>query len=201
MTFADLAARFLADGSPRPYHLDRLKVLLFHYILRQLEPGHEFSRGQIEEIVRTAKTAPAGSQISLSTRLKLGVGYDKVAINAGARPPVVMTVLQLVPGTSVRFGSFRLVYGTYQDQSAESIILPTGAYFVRPARAGDRMNTTAGSKKIQDIFGDAKVPRAQRPGWPVITDSLERILWLPKLMIDPSLKKASNGYQLIAEEV
>jgi integrase len=28
MTFADLAARFLADGSPRPYHLDRLKVLL-----------------------------------------------------------------------------------------------------------------------------------------------------------------------------
>jgi integrase len=28
MTFADLAARFLADGSPRPYHIDRLKVLL-----------------------------------------------------------------------------------------------------------------------------------------------------------------------------
>jgi integrase len=31
MTFADLAARFLADGSPRPYHLDRLKVLLPHW--------------------------------------------------------------------------------------------------------------------------------------------------------------------------
>jgi integrase len=31
MTFADLAARFLADGSPRPYHLDRLKVLLPHF--------------------------------------------------------------------------------------------------------------------------------------------------------------------------
>jgi integrase len=30
-TFADLAARFLADGSPRPYHLDRLKVLLPHF--------------------------------------------------------------------------------------------------------------------------------------------------------------------------
>jgi integrase len=28
MTFANLAARFLADGSPRPYHIDRLKVLL-----------------------------------------------------------------------------------------------------------------------------------------------------------------------------
>jgi len=31
MTFAGLAARFLADGSPRPYHLDRLKVLLPYF--------------------------------------------------------------------------------------------------------------------------------------------------------------------------
>jgi len=28
MTFGELAARFLADGSPRPYHIDRLKLLL-----------------------------------------------------------------------------------------------------------------------------------------------------------------------------
>src|SRR5712692_5664895 len=28
MTFGELAARFLAEGEPRPYHIDRLKVLL-----------------------------------------------------------------------------------------------------------------------------------------------------------------------------
>jgi integrase len=28
MTFGELAARFLADGAPRPYHIDRLKLLL-----------------------------------------------------------------------------------------------------------------------------------------------------------------------------
>lgn len=28
MKFSELAARFLADGSPRPYHIDRLKLLL-----------------------------------------------------------------------------------------------------------------------------------------------------------------------------
>ena len=28
MTFSELAARFLADGAPRPYHIDRLKLLL-----------------------------------------------------------------------------------------------------------------------------------------------------------------------------
>lgn len=31
MTFADLTARFLADGSPRPWHLDRFKVLLPYF--------------------------------------------------------------------------------------------------------------------------------------------------------------------------
>jgi integrase len=31
MTFADLAAWFLADGSPRPYHIDRLKILLPYF--------------------------------------------------------------------------------------------------------------------------------------------------------------------------
>ena len=31
MTFANLAARFLADGSPRPYHVDRFKVLLPYF--------------------------------------------------------------------------------------------------------------------------------------------------------------------------
>ena len=28
MTFSELAARFIADGSPQPYHIDRLKLLL-----------------------------------------------------------------------------------------------------------------------------------------------------------------------------
>lgn len=36
MTFSELAARFLADGSPRPYHFDRLKLLLPYWGETQL---------------------------------------------------------------------------------------------------------------------------------------------------------------------
>jgi len=43
MTFSELAARFLADGSPRPYHIDRLKLLLPYWgkteIGRITKPG------------------------------------------------------------------------------------------------------------------------------------------------------------------
>jgi integrase len=31
MTFAELAARFIAEASPKPYHLDRLKILLPYF--------------------------------------------------------------------------------------------------------------------------------------------------------------------------
>lgn len=36
MAFSELAARFLADGSPRPYHIDRLKLLLPYWGTTQI---------------------------------------------------------------------------------------------------------------------------------------------------------------------
>ena len=61
MTFADLAARFLADGSPRPYHLDRLKVLLPYF--REIAIGHiakplvrEFRRDRLKEKKQLSET-------------------------------------------------------------------------------------------------------------------------------------------------
>jgi integrase len=61
MTFADLSARFLADGSPCPYHLDRLKVLLPHFgespIGRISKPGvREFRRDRHKEKPQLSET-------------------------------------------------------------------------------------------------------------------------------------------------
>src|SRR5258708_17017682 len=61
MTFADLAARFLADGSPCPYHLDRLKVLLPYFgespIGRISKPGvREFRRDRHKEKPKLSET-------------------------------------------------------------------------------------------------------------------------------------------------
>ncbi len=51
---------------------------------------------------------------------------------------------------------------------------------VRTAKPGDRMNPygMVGSKKLQDIFTDLKIPKAQRADWPVIECAGE-IIWLP----------------------
>jgi tRNA(Ile)-lysidine synthase len=51
---------------------------------------------------------------------------------------------------------------------------------VRAVRPGDRMEPYGmeGSKKLQDIFTDLKIPKAQRETWPVVECGGE-IIWLP----------------------
>ncbi|MBL7016477.1 MAG: tRNA lysidine(34) synthetase TilS [Kiritimatiellales bacterium] len=51
---------------------------------------------------------------------------------------------------------------------------------VRTPLPGDRMNPYGmeGSKKLQDIFTDLKIPQAQRAEWPVVECGGE-IIWLP----------------------
>ena len=51
---------------------------------------------------------------------------------------------------------------------------------VRAAKPGDRMSPYGmeGSKKLQDIFTDLKIPKAQRADWPLVECGGE-IIWLP----------------------
>ena len=61
-----------------------------------------------------------------------------------------------------------------------NVLLPI---IVRTREPGDRMSLKGmkGTKKIKDIFIDQKIPVDDRNNWPVITDSQNRILWLPGL--------------------
>ena len=54
---------------------------------------------------------------------------------------------------------------------------------VRSRRDGDKMSIKGmiGSKKINDIFIDSKIPAKERNLWPVVVDSDENIVWLPGL--------------------
>jgi tRNA(Ile)-lysidine synthase len=54
------------------------------------------------------------------------------------------------------------------------------ALAVRVVRAGDRLEPhgLAGSRKVQDLFVDRKVPRLQRAAWPLVVAG-DKILWIP----------------------
>ncbi|MFE8704050.1 tRNA lysidine(34) synthetase TilS [Cytobacillus sp. FJAT-54145] len=60
---------------------------------------------------------------------------------------------------------------------------------IRTRKNGDRMTIKGmnGTKKIKDIFIDAKIPKYERDSWPIITDSFDNIIWVPGI-------KKSNLY-------
>ncbi len=51
---------------------------------------------------------------------------------------------------------------------------------IRNRRAGDRVETPAGTKKIKDIFIDKKVPITERDTLPLVLSKENEILWVPK---------------------
>lgn len=54
---------------------------------------------------------------------------------------------------------------------------------LRPWRAGDRIEPLGmrGSKSLQDVFTDARVPASRRRNWPVLASG-ETVLWVPGLV-------------------
>ncbi|MCR6098392.1 tRNA lysidine(34) synthetase TilS [Salipaludibacillus agaradhaerens] len=62
-------------------------------------------------------------------------------------------------------------------------------FIIRARRAGDRMSFFGGkgTKKLKDVFIEAKVAKGDRDLWPIVTDSHGTILWVP------SLKRSNEG--------
>ncbi len=80
--------------------------------------------------------------------------------------------------------------------SKDEIKLPL---HVRSRREGDKMNVKGmiGSKKINDIFIDSKIPMQEREIWPVVVDSNENIVWLPGLKKSKFDKQKDENYDII----
>ena len=127
--------------------------LIREEILPQLRKLHPAAEGNLLRLA-DRKTAPPElirllESIDGSTRLDLGRGrqivreYERVWLE---RSPVALD-------REVRWGEWRI---TSDEQGLK----------VRGWRPGDRL--AGRSKKIQDVFVDAKVPRSEREAWPLV---------------------------------
>lgn len=85
--------------------------------------------------------------------------------------------------------------------------LPQGTVFplyLRDWREGDKLAlSSGGSKKVGDVFTDAKVPACFRQVWAVLADNQDRVLWVPGLADSAQMQIAKNelpGYSVILRE-
>lgn len=63
---------------------------------------------------------------------------------------------------------------------------------VRPRRPGDRIATAGGTRKLQDVFVDAGVPRPARDLVPVVVTG-DRVLWVPGLVADDTALRTGRA--------
>ena len=56
-----------------------------------------------------------------------------------------------------------------------------------------------GSKKVKDIFIDKKIKLEDRDAWPVVTDSKNRIVWIPGIKKSKFDKTKTESYDIILE--
>lgn len=70
---------------------------------------------------------------------------------------------------------------------------------IRNKRIGDKMEikNLNGSKKIKDIFIDCKIDKQKRNIYPIITDSENRIIWIPGIKKSKFDKEINEKYDII----
>ncbi len=133
---------------------DTLRGVIRNQILPLLDRIHPAARENVLSVLDERRTmppelvellgSPAGSKrIDLGEGLQVVREYDRVWLEAGPRD---------LDG-AVEWGSWRI----------ESRV---PGLKVRGWRPGDRLVGRA--KKVQDVFVDAKIPRSDREGWPLV---------------------------------
>jgi len=135
----------------------------------------------VDKILSLMENAKGTACFELNERQRIVVEYGQLRFEEGAPRPIQPEwEVVIEPGT-----------GWKKDHGRGAGILPAEASFdaekvghtpikVRPVQPGDRIRPLGmeGSRKLQDIFTDLKIPRAKRSAIPVVVCRGE-IIWLP----------------------
>ncbi len=146
----------------------------------------------MEEILALAARGGTGHVDLPGARVT--VEYGRVRISRAAPEPEPARLP--VPGRTAfgageltcELGAFAIADGTL----AADALAPT--LEVRPWRAGDRMRPLGldGTKSLQDLFTDRKVPKAARHQLPVVLSGGE-IAWVPGVATGARFRKRGHG--------
>jgi tRNA(Ile)-lysidine synthase len=123
--------------------------------------------------------------LDLGGGLRAVVEYGRLRFDRGEAPAAPPGATVLPAAGETRFGAGSLIVEHGPDLPVGDGVLDAATcaepgLSVRPWRDGDRMRPlgVGGSRSLQDLFTDRKVPRARRRAWPVVVCG-EEIAWVP----------------------
>jgi tRNA(Ile)-lysidine synthase len=180
---ADVAGAISRDALA-PLHPALRRLAMRRLAERAAGSSVPLGRGRAEQIWRLVNE-PEGGIVELGGGVEAQIEQGHVRFTA-SRATEPMTASLRIPGVC-RFGAWEvraeLEAGVPAAQGPDLAVLDPGALgdalVVRSWRAGDRMRPLGlgGSKSLQDLFTDRKVPRSLRHALPVVTSD-EHIVWI-----------------------
>ena len=194
------AAEALHRPAAAPLPLEALRVLptpLARLALRAAAGDEAISRRDAERILELPRDGSA--EVELPGGLRAIAEYGSLRFVRGPNPPPPEPVALPVPG-AVEFGRWRVEarLDAEGDALLDPRVVETGLV-VRPWRPGDRLRPAGlgGTKTLQDLFTDRKIPRAERAVVPVV-EAGGRIAWVANLAVDEDLSAAPGTAGAVA---
>lgn len=153
----------------------------------------------IQNIIKGRKT---NTSVNLPNEILAVRSYDVMYLRKETEEltqyEIELTEYASLPnGKSIRF--IEDVYSNGNDicrLNSNEISLPL---CVRTRKFGDKISLKGmnGTKKVKDIFIDSKISSDDRDIWPIVEDSLGRIVWIPGLKKSKFDKKKTENYDII----
>ena len=130
---------------------------------------------RVEDILGLGRRGGSAA-LDVGGGMRAVVEYGLLRFATGPPPPPPAAAVLPVPGRTA-YGAGSLTCAATEDGTFDADVL--GAQLeARPWRPGDRVRLPAGSRSLQDLFTDLKVPREQRPQIPVVLAAGE-VAWVP----------------------
>ena len=155
-------------------------------VLENVAPHAPWRADHFEAILRLAARRTGGGSLDLP-----GVRVERVSnvvrVRAGTGAPVAAFAYTLAPGGEVVVAEagLRLTAsdpGGASETADEAYLMqvPVTAFplTVRNRRPGDRVALSGGTRKVQDLMVDAKIPRSERDRVALIVAAGGQILWV-----------------------
>ena len=148
------------------------------------------------------KSKKANAYVYLPHNIKAVKAYGVITISDGVKEAVnyeieLLDYVNLPNGHSIE----KIEECDYNDNSIcrisnSDIVYPL---YVRTRKHGDRMKLKKinGSKRLKDIFIDAKIPLSERDTWPIVVDSCDNIIWIPGIKKSKFTKQKNESYDII----
>jgi tRNA(Ile)-lysidine synthase len=143
-------------------------------LLRRLHPGAERN---LLALAEERTHLPRELERTLSALLASAEGTKSADLGAGVRAVREYDQVRL---------EGRVTFGPWKIESSRSGLV------VRTRRPGDRL--AGRTKKIQDVFVDAKVPRGQRDEWPLVVCG-DEVVSVPGIVAAPGWEDAVRAWK------